>query len=63
MRGVGVPGGPRSPGHSRKNKAKEALYRHSEAGMTARKLRNQNPEVKARRAAYRAARRKMSGGF
>jgi hypothetical protein len=63
MRGVGVPGGPRSHGHTHKNKAKADQYRHSEAGMMARHLRNMNPEVKAHRKALRDAHRKLKGGF
>lgn len=65
MSGVGAPGGKRPRGAYRrghKNPAAGMAYRHSEKGMMARRLRNQNPEVRARNKVRRDLRKRLHGG-
>ncbi len=61
MRGVGVPGGPKGGTRSSGNKAKQAIYRQSEAGRLARKIRSEQPEHRAIAKAHRDAKRHLLG--
>lgn len=62
MGGVGLPGGPHRSRSGRGNQAKASEYRHTEAGMMARRLRSMNPERKAYLKIKREMKRHLHGG-